>query len=87
MKFPDKPNARNVMGEPVTISDDGHFRIQEIIGSGWYAHRKRVKKDNWSGIPGQPFKDRTEAIAACRAAGVPEKKRTRAVRIHADSVI
>ena len=76
ISFPDQPNARNAIGEPVTISQCGHFRLLELAGEGFYAHVKysKGKEALWHGIPGQPFGCRADAIRAC---GQVSLKRTK----------
>lgn len=71
--FPDQPNARNAIGEPVTISHCGYYRLLDLAGEGFYCHFRRTKQQPWLGIAGQPFRCRDDAIRACRS--VPMKPR------------
>lgn len=63
--FAELPNARNAIGEPVTESKCGYYRLLELAGEGFYCHYRNTKKQPWLGVPGQPFRSREEAIRAC----------------------
>lgn len=85
VKFATTPNTRNALREPSTLSACGCFRLTEIAGI-TYAHTRRKPGEHWEPVREVAFFSRSDAIAACRAVGVPEKKRTRRVKIHADAV-